>query len=525
MLLLILLAGITPRLCASDSPSHVYVVLWFDTEDYLLPASDDAALHLARFLTGENIRATFKVVGEKARTLERRGRTDVIEALKKHEIGYHSNYHSVQPTPASYLSNLGWDEGVTEFDRRERPGYEDVKRIFNRTPTCYGQPGSSWGPQVYGAMRNWGMHIYLDAGSHVQLNGRPCYFAGAFTLYNLAHMTRAGLGGAGDLEAAERHFRAAHDSLIREGGGVVSIMYHPCEFVHKQFWDGVNFRNGANPPRSRWQVPPAKTPDETRAAFQIFEDYIRFIERFSEARFVTASEAADLYRDRARGRKFTAGELKTIARGVGDYVGFQEHGDYALAASEIFVLLNKYVAERVAGHTPDSITLEDTPIGPTGMPIGFSEGVTADRSQFERTVLDVADFVKRQGRIPSAVWLGSLAVPPESYLRALAQFTTRLADGEPIADPIRLRPATLAPAVHVADDNPAIWRWVIFPPGFHAPALMQLAKRQAWSLKPAILQKDKDPSIHIPEKQSSRVRPRDYRLNLACLKDRVAASR
>src|SRR5262249_53568797 len=100
----------------------VYVILWFDTEDYILPASDDAALKVADWLTKEGIKATFKVVGEKARTLERRGRQDVIDALKKHEIGYHSNYHSVQPTPAQYLSNLGWDEGVAEFDRREKPG-------------------------------------------------------------------------------------------------------------------------------------------------------------------------------------------------------------------------------------------------------------------------------------------------------------------------------------------------------------------------------------------------------------------
>src|SRR5207244_1109614 len=43
------------------SSSKVYVVLWFDTEDYILPASDDAALKIADFLTGEKVRATFKV--------------------------------------------------------------------------------------------------------------------------------------------------------------------------------------------------------------------------------------------------------------------------------------------------------------------------------------------------------------------------------------------------------------------------------------------------------------------------------
>ncbi len=96
---------------AADAPARVYVILWFDTEDYILPASDDAALRVADFLSREKVRATFKVVGEKARTLERRERSDVIAALKKHEIGYHSNWHSVQPSPAMYLGKMGRGRG------------------------------------------------------------------------------------------------------------------------------------------------------------------------------------------------------------------------------------------------------------------------------------------------------------------------------------------------------------------------------------------------------------------------------
>ncbi len=120
-LLVLFVVALLPAAARAAAP-HVDVILWFDTEDYILPADDDAALHIAEFLTQSGIQGTFKVVGEKARTLERRGRTDVIEALKKHEIGYHSNFHSVQPTPAVYLNALGWDDGVAEFNRRERPG-------------------------------------------------------------------------------------------------------------------------------------------------------------------------------------------------------------------------------------------------------------------------------------------------------------------------------------------------------------------------------------------------------------------
>src|SRR2546426_7428545 len=98
----------------------IYVILWFDTEDYILPQSDDAALRVAEILTQQGVRATFKIVGEKARTLEKRGRQDVIAALSRHDIGFHSNLHSQQPSPALRLRDMGWEEGVQEFDRTER---------------------------------------------------------------------------------------------------------------------------------------------------------------------------------------------------------------------------------------------------------------------------------------------------------------------------------------------------------------------------------------------------------------------
>ncbi len=473
-----------PSAQAAESAAKVYVILWFDTEDYLLPASDDAALHLAKYLSGEDVRATFKVVGEKARTLQKRQRTDVIEALKKHEIGFHSNWHSTQPSPAMYLSQLGWDEGVREFDRREGPGRADVEGVFGQAPSCYGQPGSSWGPQSYGAMSRWGMKVYLDAGSHVNLNDRPCYYCGTLNLYKLAHTLRADLNKPNDLPQAEERFAQARRALLAEGGGVVSIFYHPCEFVHKKFWDGVNFSRGENPPREKWKEPPAKTAEETRSSYRVFEEYVRFLKRFPEVRFITASEAAKLYRDRAREHRFTPDELASIVKSVGEEIGFQTHKDYALSASEVFALLNAYVSEVPA----EQITVTKTPLGPTGRIPLLPAAMTTDASQFGRTCRDVADYLDKHGRIPSAVWLGSRPVPPEAYLAALARMAQLRLDGKTMPETIDIKPTKLAAARYVSDDDPKkLWGWVIFPPGFRAPALMELAKKQAWTLKPAIL--------------------------------------
>ena len=56
LITLLCLSAWTVPSAASAASAKVYVILWFDTEDYILPASDDAALHVAEFLTQEGIR-------------------------------------------------------------------------------------------------------------------------------------------------------------------------------------------------------------------------------------------------------------------------------------------------------------------------------------------------------------------------------------------------------------------------------------------------------------------------------------
>jgi hypothetical protein len=41
----------------------------------------------------------------------------------------------------------------------------------------------------------------------------------------------------------------------------------------------------------------------------------------------------------------------------------------------------------------------------------------------------------------------------------------------------------------VADDSPKLFGW-LFAEGYHAPAMMALARRQAWTIKPAILHRE-----------------------------------
>ena len=143
----------------------------------------------------------------------------------------------------------------------------------------------------------------------------------------------------------------------------------------------------------------------------------------------------------------------------------------------------------LAGKKAGPVSLKLAPFGPSSPAPETKPGTTTDLSQFTRTAEDVEDtMVKMDRRCRPAVFLGSTAISPESYLRTLADMVILQQDGKDLPKTIEVKPAKLASAEYVSDDNPKLWGWVIFPPNFAAPEMMQLAKRQAWTLKPAILE-------------------------------------
>ena len=169
-------------------------------------------------------------------------------------------------------------------------------------------------------------------------------------------------------------------------------------------------------------------------------------------------------------------------------VSFQLRGDYALSASEIFELLTSYVAMATLKESKvTAVRLSQNPSGPGSASPTLEKEIRVSLTQFLSTVLDVDDFVARNHQLPDAVWLGSTAVPPENYLVALAEVSARMLTAHPLPQTVTITPAQLVAAEHVAQDSVKLWDWPIFPAGFHSAHLMELARLQAWTLKPAIL--------------------------------------
>lgn len=470
----------------------IYVTLWFDTEDYILPQDDEATKRLAEMLTRLGVRATFKIVGEKARVLDSRGRRDVIAALAHHDIGYHSDTHSQQPTIAVYLQNAGWEDGRAEFHRREVQGVRDIERIFGVTPVAYGQPGSAWAPQTYPALRDMGIGMYLDESDHVGIDDQPFYYGGMLNVFKMrSNLARMDLSGGASLASGKATFTKAYEQLRRNRGGTVSIYYHPNEWVQTEFWDGVNFSRGANPARADWKMPGTRPAAETEQAFHDFEQYIRFIKAQPGVRFVTASELMTIYSDKAMTRSFGQEDLLRLARPVQKEITFQRMDGLTLSAADVFGLLTDAMAafiERNEWPSATTVTALDGPARTYTPPTGGTRSSSFRWTAFAHAVRDTADYCRTSRRLPDEVWIGAESVSPADYLATLARtLEDVIAAGKTPTEVIR-REGHYTADRHVAEDSPDLWNWPIFPEGFHAPRIMELARLQAWTLKPAVLQ-------------------------------------
>lgn len=465
-----------------------YIVLWFDVEDYIAPQSDDALLWLLNLLSEMGIPATLKFVGERVRALQRRRRNDVLSRVRQSELfdaGYHTDMHSVHPTVAEYLEGLGWDEGVAEFERRERDGFETVKEAFDKPVVCYGQPGASWAPQVYGALHRFGIPIYLDEGGHVGIDGAPFWYCGILTIYRMRrNCTRINWGEPDRLKSAIERFEQLRRRLADEDG-IVSIYFHECEFSTAEFWDGVNFANGINTPRENWKMPKLLDRDEAKRRMDDFKAYMAHIKGAEGCKFIRASELLHLAKDEALGRRFSSDELVGIAKALVEGVSFKQVDSVWLSAAECVYLLIKWLNSYSGGEFASEVQLPERKLfGPKEACGEVTKRVRLSCDSVLKACRELEGRISAEGFIPSTIEVDRAALSPAQFAVACAQCAIQLLSNH--TEAIDVGEVTLQ-SEKCVDDSPGVWRWVIFPPGFYGRRLIELAKLQCWTIKPAAI--------------------------------------
>ncbi len=450
----------------------IKAILWYDVEDYVNPKADDALLKLIEMMDARGIKGTFKMVGEKARVLKERERTDILEKLAAHDIGYHTDTHSQHPTISEYLEEYGFREGAKKFEEREQSGFNDVTDICGKHSSTYGQPGYSWAPNVFPVLRKWGIPTYVDSIDIISVNKKPYWYGGILSINHHYGILRMGLGGSEDLEKAREKFDRVCQEHAGENNIIISIYYHPCEFSCTQFWDGVNFARGRNTPKENWKPSILRSDEEMQEKIDRLGQFLDYITE-KGARFITCSELPGL--DRCDYSPFSMDEVRKLAQNTVDQVYFHCDGRRSVSASEIFSLFSR----KILGQSLEP-ELFYGPENDVRSEINGSIRV----SDVKKALSLEYPLVCGYKQLPDLFSVDGSWINPVDMTCMMAKI---IRDGLKDDDEVEPVMGVLRSAAHVSGDVEWGRKWVIHPENLKVPNLVRITKLQAWTLKPAIL--------------------------------------
>ncbi len=459
---------------------RVPTVLCFDVEDLIEPATDDAVLWMAEMLTEHGLTGTFNVVGEKARLWEQRGRQDVIEALKRHHISFHSTWHSVHPTTVEICLDKDFREGMEALWEWDRQGWIDTERIIGRPLIGWARTGNSWAPQISGLMGRMGRaYMYSQVG----LPGHPvCWFAGGLNYFPTAPFTGFDCTFYDNrlMDDAIDHLKKGLDGFCAgarpSADWVTFFMCHPTRTVSTDFWDAVNFTAGANPPREEWKPAPLHPPELTPVIKGNFRRLCELIAADDRLEVIGWGEL--IQRHDGQTPFVTHADLKEIAIRIEQEqrVLFTDR----LSAAEILMALCE------AATTPKGRYPRHFVYGPLSMPPG--SGVATLNSAEVRVAAAGVLAAAKSGYLPPAVRVGGQKVGIGAYMVALAGAMLGL---EPVTAPSAARYPAEAEAVaqEVARTLP---EWCIHPLDMDLSKILEQTRLQCWTLKPALSRAELD---------------------------------
>lgn len=457
----------------------MYVTLLFDIEDLVDPRSDDVVLRVAEIFAQEDAPGTMMIVGEKARLWERRGRRDLIEAMGPHDVGLHTNYHSVHPTVAEYLEGKGWEEGVEEVVRRERSGVEDLTRILGRQPSCWGRAGSTWGPQVAPALRRLGvpsmMYSYThlaDARHHVHRFCGTLSYYWYFGGYDQAFC---------DDEAYARVWEEILTHLAREATGGVPwlglFVCHPVTVRAQAFWDFLNYNRGMNTPEAEWRMPPYRGEEEWQRAQRNLRRFARDIQGVPGVQLKTVREMNELVAPEPT--VVQSSDLLDAARQAAAEGDIRAHGGLMSPAEALYLWAVWLNSGRPEGSLPSRYVE-----GPIEEPPQLPVPAEVESGQVVAAAAAVVHSVEESGRLPAHVRVGQLDVGIGTLYRALARLRLH-----PSADRVELLPGPQVPAVGetlAQEVREGIPGWM-HKPDLDVSTHAAYTRLQSWTLKPVAL--------------------------------------
>jgi hypothetical protein len=275
---------------------------------------------------------------------------------------------------------------------------------------------------------------------------------------------RAELNVGAEDKTANQRFDEAVSRLSSGPGGVISIYYHPTEFVTTEFWDAVNFAHGAMPAREDWRRPHLRNPQDAQRCFHVLHTFVQHMKQTAGVSFVTAQELPQIYADATPPQL----DAHTIAKQLRGDITFLETNDASLSPADMLVQL--------LGLPPRVV---DGPTAPGVSTWPVSDVIPAHL--FEAAKKDTANFISYNERLPNQVFLGAETLSLPDFAATLAENV--LHPGAPV----RVVRGHTAFEKYFSSDPRKSFSWPIHPEGFSAEELLDIGRLQGWTLKPAKL--------------------------------------
>lgn len=369
------------------------VLISFDTEDFTDPVAADWILALANICTEEGITAHFEVVGLVAEALEKWGRTDVIEAIKRHVIGTHTWSHSVHPDTMEEADREDYESAYQTIFEHEERSVRTLKRVFGVDRIWMSVPPGNSEPYVVS-------RVYADLGIHIDLG--PTYFGHDSEDLWYAGMRRIPYGYCmEDFHEDDFDLDAILDKLSKRN--CFCIFAHPNRVGSVKFWDGLNYFGENKHEFGNWEFSQRYSDDEIARYLGRIRLFLRRIKADPRFRITTAPEIALAEKPRVTIRREDVPRLR--AKLLSEFGPVDEPG--SLCVADIFCAAVAFLRGETA-FTPANA------YGFLYEPNGVGVKTCVKRSDLIETAirLDVTGF------LPHEIDVGGTKIGPADFLFA-----------------------------------------------------------------------------------------------------------
>jgi len=485
IVMVILALALTLGACAGRSPakSKTYLVVTFDVEDYVTPEAeriDDIPKWLAEIMTEEGVAGTFFVIGEKARSLERRARRDVIAAMAKHNIGSHTNFGSIHPTVTEELEKAGWDDGTRRMREQESAGFAELERIFGVPVTILARHGGSYGPQLVAAL---GSMKAGYQGSPASLPGHDVvWFCGALNF-------SAQYAGFDDAYYRDDLFEPVFEKLkaelpeqARKADVLALFAGHPTKIRAEEFWD-LNFYDGKNTEPGEWRAPRLRPQETMVTAQKNFRRMMRWLKSRDDIEITNYRALMDIYAGQKEA--LTREELRGVASVTLDKKVLAPTDDFSPA--EVFAGLARAIMDyQVSGTLPRSLETVHA-LGPLAMPPAQPEIARLKLEVVYGLAHEAHEFIWRTGALPSTLQVGTAPVGTGSLFALFSSVYLDMDSGKPRPeyDVPAFEPYPRTNEAKIIAEVEGYKGWPVHRPDLDMSRIVEFTKLQLWTLKPA----------------------------------------